>query len=146
MALTDVDLRRFCVQLFIVHPTMVISEITNALGLEPKFAHQVGEPRTTPKGDKIHGTYPDTRWRHSIEYKVRDQWFTAEVEALVNHLESRKAFLNDISATDGSATIIVQFLGDDGYFGDSLSPSMLTKIGDLGLSLGFEVYTVPQSR
>ena len=151
MTLTDVDPhpigsdRRFNVQLFIVHPSMVPAEITNALGLEPLIIHHVGEPRRTPKGTALPGNYPDTRWRHSIHRKTSDQWFAAEVEGLVNHLEPRKAFLNHLYATGGSAALIVQFLGDDGYFGDSLPPSLLTKFGDLGLSLDIEVYAVPQS-
>jgi hypothetical protein len=150
MTLTDVDIdpsgfdRRFLVQLFIVHPTIAPSEITSALGLEAHFAHIVGEPRRTPKGNTLPGSYPDTRWRHSIQCEAANQWFVGELEALVNRLDPHKAFFNHLVDTGGSAELIIQFLGD-GYFGDSLPSRLLTKIGDLRLSLGIEVYTDPQS-
>jgi hypothetical protein len=150
MTLTNVDIdpsgfdRRFLVELFIVHPTIAPSEITNALGVEAHFAHMVGEARRTPKGNTLPGRYPDTRWRHSIQYITADQWFVGEVEALVNGLEPHKAFLHHLLDTGGKATLIIQFLGD-GYFGDSLPSPLLAKIVELRLRLGLEVFTVPQS-
>lgn len=150
MTLTYADIdpsgfdRRFLVQLFIVHPTIAPAEITSALGLEAHFAHTVGEPRRTPKGNTLPGSYPDTRWRHSIQCSAANQWFVGELETLVNRLEPYKAFLSHLVDTGGRAELIVKFLGD-GYFGDSLPSSMLTRIGDLRLDLGIEVYTHPQS-
>jgi hypothetical protein len=41
--------------------------------------------------------------------------------------------------------LIVQFLGDDGHFGDVLPLDTLAKLTGLQLELGVEVYTVPQS-
>jgi hypothetical protein len=67
--------RRFDVQLFIVHPTLHPAEITAALGLEPSIVHRVGDRRKTSKGTLLSGNYPDTQWRHSVRYDVRDQWF-----------------------------------------------------------------------
>jgi hypothetical protein len=151
MTSTNADLvpstheQRFCVQLFIVHPTIAPTEITDTFGFEPKYARQVGQPRRTPNGTALPGLYPDTRWRYSIEYETNDQWFAAAVEAFVIRLEPCKAFLKQLFATGGRGTVIIQFLGDDGHFGDELSPSILIKLADLGLSLGVEVYTVPQS-
>ena len=40
--------------------------------------------------------------------------------------------------------LIVQLLGD-GYFGDVLPLSLLSRLVELQLDLGLEVYTVPQS-
>jgi Domain of unknown function (DUF4279) len=136
--------RRFDVELFIVHPTIDPSEITMALGLEPKFSHRVGDPRMTPTGTPIEGNYPDTRWRHSARYTVSHQWFADRVESLVAHLLPHKAFLSRLLQTGGKLTLIVQFLGD-GYFGDEIPQSTLAKIADLGLSLGIECFMVPQS-
>jgi hypothetical protein len=48
-------------------------------------------------------------------------------------------------ATPPSAELHIQFLGD-GYFGDSIPPSTLAKIVDLGLSLGIECFIEPQRR
>ena len=130
--------RRFDIELFIVHPTIDPSEITIALGLEPKVALRVGDRRVTPKGTLLEGSCPDTRWRYSARYTAD------KVESLVAHLLPHRAFLSRLLQTGGNLTLIVQFLGD-GYFGDTIPKSTLTKIADLGLSLGIECFMVPQS-
>ena len=150
MAVSAVDVdpgdfdRRFHVELLIVHPTIEPSAITCALGLEPQNTHSVGGCRITPKGRILPGSYTDTRWRYSKECKASDQWFAGELGALVNRLEPHKAFFDELFATGGAACVIIQFLGD-GYFGDNLAPSILKKLGDLGLDFGIEVYNVPRS-
>jgi hypothetical protein len=141
--------RRFDVELLIVHPTIDPSEITMALGLEPKFSHRVGDPKMAPTRTPIvEGNYPDTQWRHSARYTVSHQWFAGRIagriESLVAHLLPHKAFLSCLLQTGGKLTLIVQFLGD-GYFGDEMPQSILAKIADLGLSLGIECFMVPQS-
>jgi hypothetical protein len=145
---TDVDegpSQRIAVQLFIVHPTMSPAEITAALGIEAHIAHPVGEPRKTPRGTPLEGHYRDTRWRYSIRHELRTQWFADKIDALVNSLTPHKAFLNRVRATGGRAQIIVQFLGDDGYFGDTLPLQTLATMAELQLDLGIECFTVPQS-
>jgi hypothetical protein len=49
--------QRFDVELFIVHPTIDPSEITIALGLEPKVSHRAGDRRVTPKGILLEGNH-----------------------------------------------------------------------------------------
>ena len=136
--------RRYDVELLIAHPTIDPSQITIALGLEAKHSRRVGNSRMTPKGKLLQGNYPDTRWRHSTRYTTQDQQFADKVELLVKRLEPHKTFLRNLSAEGGSATIVIQFLGD-GYFGDEIPVSTLARIADLGLSLSIEVFAVPQS-
>jgi hypothetical protein len=100
-------LRRVDVELFIVHPTMSPVEITAALGLEPLFAHRVGDQRKTPRGDMLTGRHQDTRWRHSRRYEVRDQLFGDKVTALVDTLLEHKGFFVQLRATGGEAQVIV---------------------------------------
>jgi len=140
----EYEARRFHVELFIVHPEWEPAAISSALGLEAHFFHRVGDPRETPKGTRLKGTYPDTRWRHCIERSVRDQWFAAEVTRFVERLQPHKAFLAKLRATGGRACVIIQFLGD-GYFGDSIPTATLAKLVDLELDLDIECFTVPQS-
>lgn len=138
--------QRFVVALFIVHPTMDPADITAALGLEPTIVHPIGGERRTPKGTVLPGHYGDTRWRHGIRRETRGQYFAGDVAALLDRLSPHKTFLAELRATGGRATLIVQFLGDDGYFGDVLPLATLAKLIDLQLELGLEVFTVPQSR
>lgn len=140
----DGSQRRFDVELFVVHPTLDPADITAAFGLEAHFVHPVGQPRRTPKGTPLPGTCPDTRWRHSVRHSVEDQWFADRLADLVDRLVAKKAFLAELKSTGGRASVIVQFLGD-GYFGDEISVETLAKLAELGLDLGIECFSVPQS-
>jgi len=137
--------QRVSVELFIVHPTMSATEISAALGIEAHITHRVGDPRKVPKGTPLGGHYRDTRWRHSIRHELRGQHFADKITALVNSLTPHKAFLNSVRATGGDAQIIVQFLGDDGYLGDTVPMQTLATMSELQLDFGIECFTVPQS-
>lgn len=136
--------QRFNIDLFIVHPTFDPVEISQALGLEGHYSHRVGDRRKTPKGQILSGTHPDTRWRHRIRFAVKNQRFAAEVDGFVKNLEEHKDFLTHIRTTGGQASVIIQFLGD-GYFGDEIPPTTLTKLAELGLALAIECFVVPQN-
>lgn len=136
--------RRVDVELFIVHPTISPAEISTELGLEPHFAHRVGDPRKTPKGTLLGGQNPDTRWRYCIRYELEDQWFAYKIAELVETLMPHKAFFRLVRASGGTSQIIIQFLGD-GYFGDKVSEHMLGKLAELQLDFGIECFTVPQN-
>lgn len=135
---------RVSVALFIIHPTMKFAEISQALGLEPHFIHEVGSLRKNPKGDLLGGRYRDTRWRHVNRYEFRNQHFAHKITDLVDRIEPHKEFLQRLRATGGTATIIVDFLGD-GYHGDNVPLSTITKMAELQLDFGIEVFNVPQS-
>jgi hypothetical protein len=49
---------RFNVELFIIHPTMSVTEITLGTRLIPNTAHLVGQPRMTPKGQAARRSLP----------------------------------------------------------------------------------------
>lgn len=136
--------RSFDIELFIVHPSLDPADISRALGMEGHFSHRVGDQRQTPKGTLLSGAYPDTRWRHSIRHTVTEQWFASEVDSFVGKLEPHTEFLTNLRATGGSATLIIQFLGD-GYLADNVPPTTLAKLGEIGLSLGIECFIDPQS-
>ena len=136
--------KRLDIELLIVHPTLTPQEITAALGLKAKFMHNAGDQRNAVDGTLLSGVYPDTRWRHTRRFMVTDQWFTRYLEELVEYLEPYHHFLHYLRITGGSATLIVQWLGD-GYFGDNITKETLTKLVELDLDLGMECYSVPQS-
>jgi hypothetical protein len=112
--------------------------------MEGHFTHRVGDQRMTPKGTLLPGVYSDTRWRHSIRHTVTEQWFASGVVSFVESLESHKQFLRSLKGTGGSATVIIQLLGD-GYLADEIPSTTLAKLGELGLSLGIECFIDPQS-
>jgi hypothetical protein len=136
--------KRFDVELFIVHPTLDPLEIGAGLGLDAKFSHRVGDQRKTPKGTRLPGTYPDTRWRHSRRYETPDQWFVGKIAEFIDCIEPHRDFLKNLRATGGRAAVLVQFLVD-GYFGDEIPRDILARLVDLELDLGIECFTDPQS-
>ncbi len=135
---------RVDVELFIVHPTMSPEEITAALHPQPHIVHPYGARRMAPNGTVLKGTYPDTRWRHSIRYELNGQWFVSKITELVDSLAPHKMFLHRVRDTGGTAKVIVQFLGD-GYLGDNVPLDTLAKMTELRLDFGIECFVVPQS-
>lgn len=131
--------KRLDVELLIMHPTISPEEITAALGMEAQIAHCAGAPKILSNGKRLPGLWPDTRWRHSRQYEISDQWFLGKVEELVGRLETHKAFLTALKSSGGKATLILQFFAD-GYWGDNLPPALLTKLASLDLDLGIECY------
>ncbi len=99
----------------------------------------------TPNGTPLGGVYRDTRWRHTVQHTTRDQWFVHEVEALVARIEPHKEFLSRLKSTGGTICISIDFLGDDGHFGDAIRTKLLLRLAALGVDLGISVYTEPQS-
>ena len=142
---TDVEdkSRRFDVELFVIHPTIDPSAVSSALALEPSQAHRVGDPRVTPKGTALPGSYRDTRWRFSARYEVKSQYFAAEVQKFVDRLANSREFLHHLRATGGRTCLVLQFLGD-GYFGDVIQRNTLAQLVDLHLDLGIECYADSQ--
>lgn len=136
--------RHFDVELFIIHPSLDPEDISRVLGLEAHFSHRVGEPRKTPAGTLLAGLHPDTRWRHSVRHTVTEQWFASAVVDFVGRLEPHAKFFASLRETGGSATVIIQFLGD-GYFADSMPLTTLVKLSELGLSLGIECFVDRQT-
>jgi hypothetical protein len=134
--------RRFHVELFIVHPTMAPAEISTVLNLEAHSAKRAGDPRKTPKGKPLAGNYSDTRWRHCVECSTTDQWFAAEVTTFLDRLEPHKTFLSSLRAVGGEASLILQFFGD-GHLSDEIPHATLAKLVELGLGLGIECFVGP---
>jgi hypothetical protein len=130
---------RFQVELFIVHPTFAPADISAALGLEAGHALRVGDPRKTPKGTPLSGNYRDMRWRYSVEYSAKEQWYAAEVTRFVDRLEPHKAFFAKLRSTGGTVCVIVQFFSS-AHFADEIPLPTLAKLVDLELSLAIETY------
>jgi hypothetical protein len=141
----EASVKRFHVELFIVHPTLAPTEISTILNLEAHSAHRVGDPRKTPKGRPLAGNYSDTRWRHCVECSTTDQWFAAEVKTFLDRIEPHKTFFASLRDVGGEASLIFQFFGD-GYLSDEIPHATLMKLVELGLGLGIECFAEAQSR
>jgi len=136
--------RRLALRLLIRHPTIDPDDITRALKLTPHLSHRVGAERFAPNGRSLGGVYRDSRWSHSATYELHGQWFVESILPLIDHLEEHGDFLRNIRASGGSTDFILAFLGD-GHFSDSITAETMTRLANLSIDLGIEVYDVPQN-
>jgi hypothetical protein len=123
----------------VAHPTIDPSEITAMLAMEPRRSWKVGERRTAPNGRALKGSYDASFWSYQQDYAGSSRSFFKEVEGLIARLNSHAAFLHDLSKAGGKCEIYVQLAGSRNI-GDSLPPSMLKSLADLGIVLSLEVF------
>jgi len=137
------DENSFDVELYVIHPKLHPEEISRALELDAHFTQTVGQPRKTPSGKPLSGTYADTYWRHRVPDAMPDQDLAELLADFMESLKSRREALAMLRETGGQTTLIIQFLGD-GFMGGRISHVHLMTIVELGLSLGIECYTSDQ--
>jgi hypothetical protein len=136
--------RRFDLSLFIVHPTLKSTDLTAEIGLQPHYAHSIGEPRATPAGTPLSGKHKDTRWRYGIRHEVEGSLFAVALNDFVKELSLSGPFFEQIKTTGGQSQLIVSFLGD-GHYGDTLPAATLASIVGLHLDFGIEVFSSRQA-
>ena len=136
--------RLFFVALNIIHPSLDPDDISRELGLDPRNAHRVGAPRSTPTGQPLPGRYRDSRWRYQSSRGFKDDEVDDVIVELLNVLAPSRAFLRHMRSTGGRLSIILSFQGR-GYVGSELPPNALAMMADLQLDLGIEFFSVPQS-
>ena len=132
------DDSRFEIELYVIHPTLRPDDISRALGLDAYFSKAVGAPRTTPSGRPLSGTYADTQWRHTAPRIVQDQAFADQLAGFVESLKACNEALAMLRAGGGRTVLVVQCLGD--YLADEIAHATLSRIVELGLSLGIECF------
>lgn len=137
--------QRFTLALFIIHPDIDPTELTERIGLLPKYSGRAGDQRRTAQGAPLPSYYRDTRWRYVEAHSVTSQHFRRELETFIGRLQPHRALFHRLRETGGSLTLIISFLGDRGHFGDNLPVARLAELADLQIDLGIEVYTVPQN-
>ena len=137
----------FRISFRIRHPDADPDRITNALGIIPRRAWKAGEPRQTPTGTPLQGSYPATYWYVEV---LAGRYPELDLNAGLQNVLDRRAgfrdFLHAVRAEGGSAELFV------GWFlerqsGDVLSHTTVGKAADLSIDLAFDVYppTQPQN-
>jgi len=128
----------FRIVLLIKHPNIDPGFITSKLKLEPFSTSKAGEPRRTPKGTSLPGTWQDSSWNHIFKYEGDVRLFD-EIERLLGQLSLHKDLFHKITSEGGHAEIYSQLPGEI-HHGSSATPSLLMQIAELGLHLGVEVF------
>lgn len=124
--------------LLIVHPDIDPERITRELGLAPTIAFRAGDPVVTPKGSRLPGTRPDTRWRYCAPPHARRDFF-APLGRILDHLAPHRTFLRQLMLEGGLVEVAVNLSGERNI-GDVITPEDIRKLADLGIALGVEVF------
>jgi hypothetical protein len=139
----------FSVSLRIWHPNIAPSTITLTLGLNPDFVSTAGEARRTPKGRLLSGTYAESYWCSRAfndgEQSSLDEAAEDVLVSALDILSPHKAFLRLLREQGARLNLEVSSFGGRNYALE-LSPLLLTKCAELGLSIVHDVYAVAQNK
>ena len=116
------------IRLLITHPTMSVSEVASALGLEPDYSWNPGDREFT---DRM--MWGRTSWTKG------NRWFFNEVHDILEWLEEKQEFVLHLLASGGDLQVIVQLSGTVNV-GDGLKPETMALAMKLGVVLGIEVF------
>jgi hypothetical protein len=130
--------RSFAVSLGIRHPDANPADITHAIGLVPKMTSRLGEPRKTPKGKRLGGTYQFSYWSHSFDVAGAVN-LAPVLEQLIVRLRPYKPFFRRIVRETGTVELFCGVFVD-GNWDEALSHEVMRHLADLHIDLRLDVY------
>jgi len=121
-----------------IHP----QEISDRLKLNPKWQWVIGEPRVTPKGDRLSGVYKNSYCVFDLDKREGDTLSETINRAMDEFARNRELF-HRIFADGGKAECFVGwfFVGNSG---DTFDASLLGKLADMKVDLAFDIYDRPR--
>jgi hypothetical protein len=142
------QLYSYQIRLRIWHSTIDPELITKNLGIQPNVSAKVGQPRTTPKGNRLDGTYAESYWSgipfDRMEYCSVDDLAEDAISDVIGYLEPHAKFLNRLHADGGRLLLEICSYGSRNYAFE-FSPELLKRISSIGISLVHDVYPVQQN-
>jgi hypothetical protein len=123
--------------ILLIHPNGDPGAISRGIGLQPSRAWKRREPRSTPEGANLEGTWRDTRWSHVFDLPKNATIETA-IAAALGRLSAARSFLATLRETGGTGELIIGLSGN-AHHGASVGSQYLKALADLGVSLGIEV-------
>ena len=107
---------------------------------------KVGDPRVTPVGTPLPGTYAETYWYTTLCSLVAASTESLEssLVRLLAGLRKHQQFLVRVRRDGGRAEFYVGVNGP-GSFGFEFAPSLMADLSSIGLTLSVEVFPVPQN-
>lgn len=136
----------FSVSLRLKHPKIDPQIITHQLRRRPTRAWKVGDPRKTPIGTPLPGSYRETYWYRTLTGGALSSKRT-RLEDYLDQLRSRlrphAPFFRRVRSGGGNAELFIGIFGRRNY-GYELSAPLLYEFGRIGLSLSFDIYDYPQ--
>ena len=120
------------------HPTWKAAVFSDTLNLRPRFIHSVGEPRATPVGKRLEGTYAKTYWCY--DHEAGNDCDPADaIKGLLTTISPHVDFVRSAIESGGEAEILVCIISP-ADFGESFPSEVLLDLGRLGIGLSFDLY------
>ena len=134
----------YIVSLRFWHPTIDPSAISTQLGRQPCRQIRVGDPRMTPKGRPLEGTYSQSYWWTDISGDTFQPATSIDAEhviaSLLKELAPHAEFLLELRKTGGKGVIQLTSSSARSY-AIELPPDILHQCSKLGLGIAHEVDT-----
>lgn len=102
-----------------------------------------GEPRTTPKGNRLEGIRKESYWTAELHTKKsitsKKIEFEKFLSTALDELAPHSKFIKKIVKEGGSAEFFVGLFGSKN-FGMELEPDLLLRFGKMGIRLALDIY------
>ena len=118
----------YSIRLLVTHPTMLVGEVTSALGMEPDHFWNAGERKFTN----------NMMWGHT-SWTEGTRLFFDEIQQILEWLHEEQAFVSRLLASGGELQVIVQLPGTINL-GDVLKFETMSLAVKLGVCIGVEVF------
>jgi hypothetical protein len=111
--------------------------------MEPKWTHQIGEPRITPDGELLGGVYDCNYCSFSLWRQNDENVDTEVLESVLSKMTDRLIVHKDmflrIKNGGGSVEFFVGWFAGSNN-GAIFNAALLKRMGELGLDLSLDVY------
>lgn len=97
---------KFSVSLRIFHPSIDPDSISRKIDVEATRRWRVGEPKTTPTGERLIGVNHESYWCGSLPLRNRRRLGSALSEA-VDRLSRHRSFLREVEESGGKAELFI---------------------------------------
>jgi hypothetical protein len=135
---------RFSISLRIHHPDADPERFTAGLGMTPRRALKAGQPRQTPAGTPLKGTYRNTYWYVNVVSGIYpDLTLDAAIQSVLDRLTQHRDLFHTIRSEGGSVELFIGWFFER-QSGDKLTHTILAKCADLQIDLELDVYPPDQ--
>jgi hypothetical protein len=119
------------------HPKLPVDAWTKALRQKPVRSWRTGEPRTTPAGRRLDGSYRESYGCWDLA-QGRGDVLVRRLFAVTKKLAKHRAFFRRWRATGGTVAYYLTLSGQR-TVPVEMPPELLAEMGNLGVRLGVEV-------
>jgi len=131
---------RYQISLRVRHPAMDPAGISAAFRLDPKRCWKAGDPRMTPVGTPLSGTWRESYWVTDVlDGDCPDKTLAVALSELAERFSPHRQFFQKIRAEGGRVEFFVGWY-IDGNRGDIFDVTLLGRLADLGINLSLDIY------